>query len=226
MKKKILIIDDDENIITLINTILQEEGYDVISSTNADDGLNRIRKEKPDLILLDLVLPTIGGLEMCQILRKDRETKRIPVIMLTGHAMSPDDKVKGLDTGADDYLTKPFHKGELLSRINALFRRVVRKREVEKILKEGDIIIDRNRHTVFVKDKPIKLMPKEFDLLYLLLKRKGEVLSRSLLAKTVWGQDYTKDTRTIDMTVAHLRNKLGSYGKKIETVEKMGYKFT
>jgi len=222
-KNRILVIDDDESIIALIVNLLGKE-YDVIVSSTGEEGIAKAQGTNPDLILLDLVMPDMGGLDVCRVLRQEAKTKRIPIIILTAFAVNPEDKVAGLETGADDYLTKPFYKGELIARINAVLRRSARK-EGEKIIEEGDILLDRKRHTVSIKGRPLELAPKEFDLLYFLLKRKGIVLSRKFLAETIWGYEYTKSTRTIDMTMAHLREKLGPYGKKIVTVEKSGYKF-
>ena len=225
MADKILIIDDDENIVRLIKTVLENEGYDTISASDADTGIKKAVKEQPGLIILDMVLPAMNGLEACALLRKREKTKLIPIIMLSAVAITPEDKVKGLDTGADDYLIKPFHQGELLARVKALFRRVNLDDEPERTLRIDDIAVDLDKHEVTVNNKVVELTPKEFDLLFVLMKKQGKVLSRAFLTESVWGYEYYGTTRTVDMTVGHLRDKLGSHGKRIETIEKVGYKF-
>ncbi len=225
MSQKILVIDDDKHIVTLIKTMLKEKGYGVISAYNGEDGVMKAIKEKPDLIILDKVLPNIDGLAVCQSLRKKQKTRSIPIIILSAIAVSPEDKIMGLDAGADDYLVKPFHQGELLARVKALLRRVNFDEEPERVLKIDDIAIDMDRHEVTVKNKLIRLTPKEFDLLFVFIKKKGKVLSRSFLTESVWGYEYFGTTRTVDMTVGHLREKLGHCSGRIETIEKIGYKF-
>jgi len=225
MTQKILVIDDDEHIVTLIKTVLKKEGYDVLTDSSGEEGVKSAIKETPDLIILDMVLPSIDGLETCRILRTKEKTKYIPIIILSAIAVSPEDKIRGLETGADDYLIKPFHQGELIARVKALLRRVNVDEEPERILKIDDITIDLDRHEVMIKGKPVKLTPKEFDLLFILIKKKGKVLNRSFLTESVWGYEYFGTTRTVDMTIGHLRDKLGTYSKRIETIEKIGYKF-
>jgi len=225
MAHKILVIDDDENIIILVKTILLNEGYEVISSVNGEDGIKKALSEEPSLILLDMMLPGIGGLEVCKTLRTIEKTRFIPIIILSAIAISAEDKIRGLDTGADDYLTKPFHQGELMARVKALIRRVNLDEEPERIFRVDDITIDLDRHEVKIKNRLVKLSPKEFDLLFILIKKKGKVLSRSFLTESVWGYEYFGTTRTVDMTIGHLRDKIGSHAKRIETIEKIGYKF-
>lgn len=225
MTQKILAVYDDKHILTLIKTVLKKEGYGILTASNGEDGVKKAIKESPDLIILDIVLPTIDGIETCRRLRTKEKTKHIPIIILSAIAVSPEDKIRGLEMGADDYLVKPFHQGELIARVKALLRRVKVDEEPEKVLKTDNITIDLDRHEVMIKNKPVRLTPKEFDLLFILIKKKGKVLSRSFLTERVWGYEYFGTTRTVDMTIGHLREKLGAYSKRIETIEKVGYKF-
>ncbi|MDA7857888.1 response regulator transcription factor [bacterium] len=223
---KILTIDDDKRIIQLIKATLEKENFKVISAKSADEGIEKAREAKPELILLDLMLPGVGGLELCRILKQDKDTAFIPIVILTGVYVKPENKIEGLETGADDYLTKPFHPGELVARVKAILRRIDYKIEPEKILESGDIRINLDEHTVHIKNKLIELRLKEFDLLYLLMRKKGRVLNKDFLCESVWGYEYFSTTHTIEVTIARLREKLGKYANKIETIEGIGYKFT
>jgi two-component system alkaline phosphatase synthesis response regulator PhoP len=224
VKQKILVVDDEPDLVELVKDVLERNDYSVISASNADLAIRKVRQYKPDLIILDLNLPGIGGIEVCRILKRDKKTSSIPIIMLTVKS-SETDKIAGLEAGADDYVSKPFSTGELVARVKAVLRRLLYVGEQGEILVSGDIRLDSTEHTVYVKDRPIELTPKEFNLLYLLMKKKGKVLSRTFLMENIWGYEYIGGTRTVDVHVRHLREKLGEQSEKIETVEGVGYKF-
>ncbi len=224
IKEKILIVEDDQDFVNLVRDILLRENFSVISASSAEDAIRKIRKSKPGLILLDLLLPGIDGVEFCKKLKQDKGTKQIPVIMLTSKR-AESDMVTGLEVGADDYLTKPFRPRELVARVRAVLRRIRDHDEPVKVLAWGELQINIDKHTVLVKGRHIDLTPNEFDLLHLLLKRRGEVLSRDFLMQSIWGYEYFGTTRTVDMTVARLRRKLGEAAQQIETVEGVGYRF-
>lgn len=222
IKQKILIVDDEPDIVELLCDILEQKGYAVSSAGNVDLAMKKINQNRPDLMILDLNLPGIDGIEFCRILKAKSETKNIPVIMLTvqsGHS----DKIRGLETGADDYITKPFNSGELLARVKAVLRRGLQ--EEPEILVSGNIHVDLDKHVVLVKNKKVDLTPKEYNLLCILMKKKGRVLSRQFLTESVCGYDYF-GTRTIDVHIRHLREKLGGEAEKIQTVESAGYRFS
>ena len=223
-KQKILVVDDEPDLVELVKDVLERNDYSVISARNADLAIKKVRESKPDLIILDLNLPGIGGIEVCRILKEDRKTSSIPIIMLTVKSTETD-KIAGLEAGADDYMTKPFSTAELVARTRAVLRRILYAGEPGEVLVSGDIRLDSTEHIVYVKDKQIDLTPKEFNLLYLLMKKKGKVLSRTFLIENIWGYEYLGGTRTVDVHVRHLREKLGKEEKKIETVEGVGYKF-
>ncbi len=223
-KQKILVVDDEPDLVELVKDVLERNDYSVISARNADVAIKKIRESKPDLIILDLNLPGIGGIEVCRILKQDRKTISIPIIMLTVKSTETD-KIAGLEAGADDYMTKPFSTAELVARTRAVLRRILYAGEPGEVLVSGNIRLDSTEHMVYVKDKQIDLTPKEFNLLYLLMKKKGKVLSRTFLIENIWGYEYLGGTRTVDVHVRYLREKLGKEEMKIETVEGVGYKF-
>mgnify|MGYP001024855749 CR=1 FL=1 len=223
-KEKILVVDDEPDLVELVKDVLERNDYSVISAGNADLAIKKVRQSKPDLIILDLNLPGIGGIEVCRILKRDKKTSSIPIIMLTVKSTETD-KIAGLEAGADDYMTKPFSTGELVARVKAVLRRILYVGEQKEVLVSGDIRLDSTEHMVYVKNKPIDLTPKEFNLLYLLMKKKGKVLSRTFLMENIWGYEYLGGTRTVDVHVRHLREKLGKEAEKIETIEGVGYKF-
>ena len=223
-KQKILVVDDEPDLVELVKDVLERNDYSVISAGNADLAIKKVRESKPDLIILDLNLPGIGGIEVCRILKRDKKTNSIPIIMLTVKSTETD-KIAGLEAGADDYMTKPFSTGELVARVKAVLRRILYVGEQGEVLVSGDIRLDSTEHTVYVKNEPIDFTPKEFNLLYLLMKKKGKVLSRTFLMENIWGYEYLGGTRTVDVHVRHLREKLGEEAEKIETVESVGYKF-
>ncbi|MEW6040867.1 MAG: response regulator transcription factor [Elusimicrobiota bacterium] len=228
MQETILVVDDEEDIVELIKVTLEKEDYKVITSSSADAAMQEIEKSKPDLIILDLKLPGISGLELCKILKSRQDTQGIPIIMLTGKYVKPEERAGGIELGSDDYMTKPFYGGELTARVKAVLRRGEYKAGEDKIIKiEGEIPIEINlpERTVNCADKMLNLTPKEFDLLVFIVKRKNKVLSREIILESVWGFEYFGTTRTVDMHIARLRSKLGPAGKRIQTVETIGYKF-
>ncbi|NIQ17781.1 MAG: response regulator, partial [Candidatus Aenigmarchaeota archaeon] len=189
MKKKILIVDDDPQAVDLLREILTAQNFRVISAGNGDEAIKKVREEKPDIVVLDVVLPGLDGFDVCRVLKQDKMTHSIPIIMLSGKAMETKDKVSGLEAGADDYLTKPFEAKELVARAKALLRRYELSEDVEEVIEKGGISLDVTRATVRVKGKLVNLRPKEFDLLYLLMKKAGRVLNRSYLLVSIWGYE-------------------------------------
>ena len=226
MKEKILIVEDEKDIIKMLEYNLKKEGFRVVDARDGEDALDLANRENPDLILLDLMLPGMDGLEVCKALKKENKTGSIPVIMLTAKSQESD-KVVGLELGADDYVTKPFSPRELIARIKAVMRRVTEKEKLPEIFQAGDLKIDFARISVTVKDKPVELTAKEFELLKTLLKAKGRVLSRDHLLDTIWGFDHAMEiqTRTVDVHIRTLRKKLKNASKYIITVKNYGYRF-
>ncbi|MGI1691151.1 response regulator transcription factor [Thermoanaerobacter uzonensis] len=228
MAHMVLVIEDEVHILELLRYNLEAAGYKVITSENGKEGLDKALEEKPDLVILDLMLPDVDGLEICKILKKNDETKNIPIIMLTAKS-EEFDKVLGLELGADDYITKPFSVRELLARIKAVLRRtqLPEEEEKEEIIKFGDIVIDTGKHLVYKKGKVLELTLKEFELLKLLSQNMGKVLTRDYLLDKVWGYEYAGETRTVDVHIRHLRKKIEDDDKSpvyIETVRGIGYK--
>ncbi len=220
---KILIVDDEPDIVELVKINLEKNGFDVISSYTGREIFNLFKKFSIDLVILDLMLPDIDGLEICKILKSENETKNIPIIMLTAKDTEID-KVLGLELGADDYITKPFSPRELVARVRAVLRRT-RKPSDESILKFDNILkIDLKKFEVFVNGKKINLTTTEFKLLKALAIRRGEVLSRNELLDYIWGSEKIVIDRTIDVHIKHLRGKLGKVGKFIKNVRGVGYK--
>ena len=226
MKEKILIVEDDKDIIKMLEYNLKKEGYKVVAAQDGEDALDLALRQYPNLILLDLMLPGINGLEVCKTLKKETKTASIPIIMLTAKSQESD-KIVGLELGADDYVTKPFSPRELIARIKAVLRRATEKEKLPEIFQTQDLKIDFARISVNVKDKPVELTSKEFELLKTLLKAKGRVLSRDYLLDTIWGFDHALEiqTRTVDVHVRTLRKKLKSAAKMIITVKNYGYRF-
>lgn len=226
MKEKILVVDDEKDIVKMLEYNLKKEGFRVISGFDADDALFLAAREHPDLVILDLMLSGMDGLEVCKQLKNEKKTAGIPVIMLTAKSQESD-KIVGLELGADDYMTKPFSVRELVARIKALLRRTKEKDRLPEILKINDITIDFSKILVSVKDKPIELTSKEFELLVTLIKAKGRVLSRDHLLDIIWGYDHAIEihTRTVDVHIMSLRKKLKVAGKHIITVKNYGYRF-
>jgi two-component system, OmpR family, alkaline phosphatase synthesis response regulator PhoP len=226
MKEKILIVDDEKDIVKMIDYALKKEGYRTVSCYDGQDALDAARKERPDLVVLDLMLPGIDGLDVCKQLKKSSDTAMIPIIMLTAKAQESD-KVIGLELGADDYVTKPFSPRELVARIKAILRRTQEKEQLPDIVEIGDLSIDFSKISVFVHHKTVELTSKEFELLKTLLKAKGRVLSRDYLLDTIWGYDRASEiqTRTVDVHIRTLRKKLKAAARHIITVKNYGYRF-
>jgi DNA-binding response OmpR family regulator len=224
VKKKILVVDDDIQLCQLTSDILEEHGYQPLTAHSTDEGFKKIYESRPDLIVLDVWLPSIGGLEFCRQVRLDEQTRHLPIIMLTVQDKEMD-KVMGLEMGADDYMTKPFGQRELLARIKALLRRFERTSPQAKTLASGDLTIDMDMHVIRIKNKSIAMTPKEFDLLVALIQNRRRALNRQNLLTSVWGYDAPGTTGTIDVHIRHLRKKLGSHGNKIKTVLGFGYRF-
>ena len=224
MKETILIVEDEKDIVKMLDYNLKKEGYKVIVANDGEDALDMAKSRQPDLILLDLMLPGLDGLEVCKELKNERKTKSIPVIMLTAKAQESD-KVVGLELGADDYVTKPFSPRELIARMKAVLRRG--KENLPELIKIGDLGLDFSKIEVTVKDKPVELTSKEFELLKTLIQAKGRVLSRDYLLDNVWGFNHAIEiqTRTVDVHIRTLRKKLKSAAKYILTIKGYGYRF-
>jgi two-component system phosphate regulon response regulator PhoB len=220
---KILIIDDEQDVIDLLSLHLRKAGFGLITATNGANGIRLAREETPALIVLDLLLPKMPGLEVCKVLKTDSRTNGIPVLMLTAKAEEID-RIVGLEFGADDYVTKPFSPRELVLRVNAILRRGKADGVEEKKLSIGQITIDPARHHVEVGGRPIRLTSVEFKLLSMLMRRHGRVQERDRLLNEVWGYESVIDTRTVDTHVRRLRKKLGKAAGAIETVRGFGYR--
>lgn len=217
----IYVVEDDVNIREIERYALKNSGYEVEEFESGGAFFKRIEERIPSLILLDIMLPDEDGMEILAKLRADKNTAGIPVMMVTAKA-SEMDKVKGLDTGADDYITKPFGVMELISRVKALLRRATNVQE-ESLLKYGEIVVDNDKHAITVGGKNCELTYKEFELLKYLMINKGIVLSRDKIMNQVWGFDYEGESRTVDMHIKTLRQKLGDAGSCIKTVRNVGY---
>ena len=220
---RILVVDDEPDAIELIRFNLKASGYEVLTAEDGEEALAKARKFCPDMILLDVMLPEIDGLEVCKILRRDPATASLPIIMLTAKA-SEIDRVLGLEFGADDYVTKPFSPRELMLRVrNLLKRKESSKEEVERF-QVRDIELDVSKYEVKIMGQPIDLTPTEFKLLQILMERKGRVQSRDRLLQDVWGYDQLIDTRTVDTHVRRLREKMGEAADYVTTVRGVGYR--
>lgn len=225
---KVLVVDDEEHIVELIKFNLENYGYEVITAYNGEEALLKTKAEIPDLIILDLMLPIIDGMDVCKKIKSNEETGNIPIIMLTAKSDEAD-KVIGLEIGADDYMTKPFGVRELMARVKAVLRRSLdskKHKNIKKIQIE-DILIDDEKHEV-IKDKiKLELTLKEYELLKILALNRGKVLSRNYLLDEIWGYDYFGETRTVDVHIRHLRKKIEDSDKNpkyIETIRGIGYK--
>ncbi len=220
MAATILVVDDEPNITQLLKLYLSRSGFQVETAANGEEALRKTRSLRPDLIVLDLKLPDIDGLEVCRRVRAESD---IPLIMLT--ARDEDiDKIVGLEMGADDYITKPFNPREVLARVRAVLRRAEGRLRADGPIRLGDLVIDTNRREVFIGDQPVQLRAKEFDLLAALARNAGIVLDRDRLLNQVWGYDFSGDTRTVDVHIAWLRQKLAGSRVEIQTVRGAGYK--
>lgn len=226
MNHKILIVEDERDIVKMLEYALKKEGFTALSVRNGLEAVKTAEKERPDLVLLDLMLPGMSGLDVCKSLKSDRKTSAIPVIMLTAKSQEID-KVIGLELGADDYMTKPFSPRELIARIKAVLRRTAGGEIASDVFTSGDLALDTSRIQVKVKGRPVELTSKEFELLKALIGAKGRVLSREYLLDSVWGIDESLEieTRTVDAHITTLRKKLKTAGKYILTVKNYGYRF-
>ncbi|HEY1764130.1 MAG TPA: response regulator [Opitutaceae bacterium] len=224
MKTKILVVDDEPDALEVLGFKLREAGYAPIFAKDGSRALSIARDEHPDLIVLDLMLPEVDGLEVCKILRRDPMTGTIPIIMLTARAAEMD-RVLGLELGADDYVTKPFSPRELLIRIRKQLSRIRAGDEPGSHLQVGEIKIDVPRHAVQVGTRGIVLTATEFRLLEILARRRGRVQSRDRLLQDVWGYENPIDSRTVDTHMRRLREKLGTAAQLLETVRGVGYRF-
>ena len=223
MSKKILVIEDEKDIQDLLQHYLKREGYGVEIAKDGEAGLRKASKERFDLILLDLMLPQVDGLEICRSLRSRPQTADLPIIMITAKAEEAD-RIVGLELGADDYITKPFSPREVLARVKALFRRVEKPKAKEVRQEYGGIALDPSKHEVTYKGKSPSLTSKEFKLLEYFLANRGRVLSRDILLNEIWGYDYFGTTRTVDVHVAHLRQKFQILDKSLVAIKGLGYK--
>ncbi len=229
--KRLLVVDDEADIVELLSYNLTREGFSVDASYDGESALKRIREKTYDLIILDLMLPGIQGLELCRIIRGRPETSRVPIVMLTAKSEEPD-KVLGLETGADDYITKPFSPRELVARVKAILRRSEQqpvpqpRTEDAGVLTIGDMVIDREKYTVTVGTRPVKLSATEFRLLLYLAERPGKIYGRDHLLDAVWGNDVYVEPRTVDVHIRRLRAKIEAdpnNPRYIKTMRGVGY---
>jgi DNA-binding response OmpR family regulator len=226
MKPKILLVDDEPDALEVLGFKLRESGFIPLFAKDGAKALTVARDERPDLIVLDLMLPEVDGLEVCKILRRDPATTSMPILMLTARAAEMD-RVLGLELGADDYVTKPFSPRELVLRIRKLLaRRKGGEDDAGSLLRIGEIEIDVPRHVVQLAGQPVTLTVTEFRLLEVLARRRGRVQSRDRLLQDVWGYENPIDSRTVDTHMRRLREKLGAHADRLETVRGVGYRFT
>lgn len=231
MNKKVLVVDDEQSIVTLLQYNLEQAGYTVLTAMDGEEGINLAAEENPDLMILDLMLPKLDGIEVCKQLRQQKIN--VPILMLTAKD-DEFDKVLGLELGADDYMTKPFSPREVVARVKAILRRVQtlpdpieEKLEDEGQIKIGDLKIMPEFYEAHFMGELLELTPKEFELLLYLSKNKGRVLTRDQLLSAVWNYDFAGDTRIVDVHISHLREKIESNTKKpsyIKTIRGLGYK--
>ena len=226
MDAKILIVEDERDIADLLRYNLQEAGFKTDYVRNGADALQRAVEKAPDLILLDLMLPEVDGTIVCRLLKNDPRTKNIPIVMVTAKT-DEKDRVAGLELGADDYITKPFSPREVVLRVSAVLRRIQIGKQTEstKQIETHGVTIDLDKHQVLTESGPIDLTATEFKLITLFARSPGRVFTRDILMDVIWGQDYYGIDRTVDTHVSRLRRKLGEFGKHIETVHGVGYRF-
>jgi len=225
--KHILVVDDEADLVELVSYNLRKEGFIVESASDGESALKKIKKGKYDLLILDLMLPGIQGIELCRIVRNDPKNSGLPIIMLTAKGEEID-RIVGLEMGADDYMTKPFSPRELVARVKAVLRRFKEKPVIEKIMKIGDIEIDRERYTVTARGKPVKLSATEFKLLLFLAERRGRVFSRGQLLDAVWRDESFVEPRTVDVHIRRLRSNIEAdpaNPRYIKTLRGIGYLF-
>jgi len=222
---KIVVVEDEKNIVRVLTYNLEREGYQVSVARDGEEALEKIRRQMPDLVILDLMLPKVDGLEVCRQLRADSRTARLPIVMLTAKTQEAD-RVVGLELGADDYIAKPFSPRELVARVKAVLRRASHT-ELPPVWRCGLLSVDWGRRVVKIKQRTVTLTPKEFELLKALVEANGRVLSRDTLLERVWGYDQAVEiqSRTVDLHVSQLRQKLGPEGKRVLTATGAGYRF-
>ena len=226
MPSKVLIVEDDPDIVDILSYNLKQADLKVKSVPDGSSALAEVKRRLPDLILLDLMLPKVDGLEVCRLLKSEPETKNVPIIMITAKGEEVD-RIVGLELGADDYITKPFSPREVVLRVRSILKRSVAdfQKEITAKIEANGVIIDIGRRQVNYKGKSIDLTATEFDLLLILAKTPGRVFTRNLLMDLVWGQDYYGVDRTVDTHMSRLRQKLGGGGKNLQTVHGIGYRF-
>lgn len=220
---RVLIVEDDGDIAALIAHYVEKAGYAAERVSDGVQALTRARETAPDLVILDLMLPGLNGLEVCKALRADNRTAALPILMLTARG-EESERILGLDVGADDYVVKPFSPNELMARVRALLRRTVQSNATERVLRCGPISVDIERHTVSDSGENVRLTAKEFLLLQYLMEHRGRVLSRDRLLSDVWDYQYPGATRTVDVHVRRLREKLPFLEQALVTVQQFGYK--
>jgi two-component system phosphate regulon response regulator PhoB len=224
MKARILVVDDEPDALQLVDYNLRAADYDVVAAADGAEALKKARSLLPNLIVLDLMLPELDGLEVCKLLRRDPSTSSIPIIMLTAKAAEMD-RVLGLELGADDYVTKPFSPRELVLRVKRLLRGSPSVEDKSERIQVGELLVDIVRHQTLVGGKPVELTATEFKLLTTLAQRRGRVQTRESLLQEVWGYNNVIDTRTVDTHMRRLREKLGLAAKYLDTVRGVGYRF-
>lgn len=226
MTRRILVVDDDREIVRLLRAYLEQSGYEVLAAYDGEAALHILRREHPDLVLLDLMLPERDGLDVTRVVRTDASLAAMPIIMLTAR-VEDQDKIVGLELGADDYVTKPFNPGEVVARIRAVLRRVQGEPAPPKVIRAGEVSIDLDRHQVQVAGQPVHLTPTEFALLRALAKQPGHTLTRQEMIEKGLGYNYEGLERTVDSHVKNLRQKLDEAGEAshlVETVFGVGYR--
>ncbi|HXP61472.1 MAG TPA: response regulator transcription factor [Dongiaceae bacterium] len=225
MKPKILVVDDEPEAVELVEFNLRQAGFEVVTAADGAEALKKARALLPNLMVLDLMLPEVDGLDVCKMIRRDPVTAAIPIVMVTAKAAEID-RILGLELGADDYITKPFSPRELILRIKKILQRSQAAAEEPAVLKFGDLVIDAPRHLVSWHEKPVELTATEFKLLTILAQRRGRVQSREQLLRDVWDYNSLVDTRTVDTHMRRLREKLGPAARLLDTVRGVGYRFT
>jgi two-component system, OmpR family, alkaline phosphatase synthesis response regulator PhoP len=226
MNEKVLIVDDEPNILELLEYNLKKEGFDVIKAETGERAASILEKTKPEIILLDQMLPGIDGLELLKKIRSSDSFSDIPVIMVTARS-DEIDKIIGLELGADDYVTKPFSVRELVARVKANLRRSNRSESaiISSVINYKSLKVDLSNYKAYFEDIELRLTLKEFELLCLLLENREQVMTRDTILNRVWGYEYIGETRTVDVHITNLRKKIGEYGDNIETVRGVGYRF-
>lgn len=220
----ILVVEDEQDILDLVDFNLRQAGFKVIKATSGVDGLREAKNHKPDLVVLDLMLPGMDGKEVCRRIRQDESIRNLPILMLTALA-SETDRIIGFEIGADDYMPKPFSPRELVLRVQAILRRSQETEEPSGMIRLGPLIIDSERPSVEVDGEELNLTATEFKLLHHLASRAGKVQTREVLLEEVWGYAYQGYARTVDTHIRRLRKKLGSVSNNIETIRGIGYRF-